>query len=175
VAGAVIAALVISLSPHPAHGTAAGSAGQTQSAKPTVTPTPTVGNLRLSQLQVGDCLTGSNMQLNTNSPWPKLTIAVPCSQPHTAEVFYANDSYWKNGPYPGNSTISKDGTAACNSAFARYVGIAYSKSMYTWTNVVPDANTWPTGDRALHCVAYYSTPKQPAGVTIQGSIKGSHK
>jgi hypothetical protein len=172
-AGAVIAALVISLSPHSGHGTATGNVRPTNSARPT--PTPTVGNLHLSELQAGDCLTGSNMQLNKNSPWPRLTLGVPCSQPHTAEVFYANNSFWKNGPYPGDSTISKDGDAACNQAFAAYVGIAYSKSIYTTTNILPDSSTWSTGDRALHCVAYYPTQKQPAGATLRGSIKGTHK
>ena len=123
-----------------------------------------MGDLQLAQFQVGDCLTGSNMDLNTNTPWPKITLAVPCSQSHTAEVFYANSEFWaKGGAYPGDSTISKDANAECDNAFSSYVGIAYSKSMYTWTNIVPDASTWPTGDRALHCVAYYATPKQPAG------------
>jgi hypothetical protein len=135
-----------------------------------------VGNLQLAQFQAGDCLTGSNMDLNTNTPWPKITVAVPCSQSHTAEVFYANSDFWaKGGAYPGNSTINKDANAECDTAFSSYVGIAYSKSIYTWTNIVPDSSTWPTGDRALHCVAYYATPNQPAGAPITGSIKGTRK
>ena len=135
-----------------------------------------MGDLQLAQFQVGDCLTGSNMDLNTNTPWPKITLAVPCSQSHTAEVFYVNSDFWaKGGVFPGNSTISKDANAECDTAFSSYVGIAYSKSMYTWTNIVPDAASWPTGDRALHCVAYYATPKQPAGAPITGSIKGTRK
>jgi serine/threonine protein kinase len=143
---------------------------------PAANAKPTVGDLQLAQFQVGDCLTGSNMDLNTNTPWPKITLAVPCSQSHTAEVFYANSAFWaKGGVYPGNSAISKDANAECDTAFSSYVGIAYSKSMYTWTNIVPDSSTWPTGDRALHCVAYYATPKQPAGAPITGSIKGTRK
>ena len=143
---------------------------------PNATPTPTVGDLGLSQLRVGDCLTGANMELNTSDPWPKLTLAVPCNQPHTAEVFFADNSFWpQNSPFPGNSAIRRDGNAACNNAFRAYVGIAYSKSIYTWTNIIPDASTWPTGDRALHCVAYYSTPKHRAGATLTHSIKGSRK
>jgi eukaryotic-like serine/threonine-protein kinase len=147
-----------------------------RSTSPTANATPTVGNLQLTQFQSGDCLTGSNMDLNTNTPWPKITLAVPCNQSHTAEVFYANSAFWaKDGAYPGNSTISKDANAECDTAFSSYVGIAYAKSMYTWTNIVPDASTWPTGDRALHCVAYYATPKNPAGAPITGSIKGTRK
>src|SRR5260370_13720014 len=116
------------------------------------------------------------MQLNKNTPWPRITAAVPCSQGHTAEVFLENNYYWPTGgAYPGYGTIKTDATAACNRAFQSYVGIAYSKSMYSWTYVVPDASTWPTGDRALHCIAYYATSTQPAGVTVQGSIKGSGK
>ena len=102
-------------------------------------------------------------------------MAVPCSQPHTAEVFYASNSYFKNGSFPGNSAINKNGDAACNREFATYVGIDYSKSIYTTTNILPDSSTWSTGDRALHCVAYSPTSKQPAGTTIHGSIKGTKK
>jgi hypothetical protein len=149
---------------------------QSHSASPSATPTPTVGNLQLAQLQAGDCLTGANLQLNKNTPWPKLSQAVPCTEAHTAEVFYASSTYWgKQGSYPGNDTIKKDATAACNSAFASYVGIAYSKSLYTWTDIVPDATTWPGGDRALHCVLYYPTTEQPAGVTLHQSLKGAAK
>jgi len=160
--------------PPVARQSATPASSRSRSASPTANATPTVGNLQLAQFQVGDCLTGSNMDLNTNTPWPKITLAVPCSQSHTAEVFYANSDFWaKGGVYPGNSTINKDANAECDTAFSSYVGIAYSKSKYTWTNIVPDSSTWPTGDRALHCVAYYATPKQPAGAPITGSIKGT--
>ncbi len=152
------------------------SPGSSRSTSPSPDAKPAVGDLQLAQFQVGDCLTGSNMDLNTSAPWPKLTLAVPCSQPHTAQVFYANSSFWaKNGAYPGNSTVSKEASAQCNAAFASYDGIAYSKSKYTWTNIVPDSTTWPNGDRALHCVAYYATSRQPAGAPITGSIEGTRQ
>jgi hypothetical protein len=177
VGAVIVAAVVLSLrSGHHAASPGSSVSAGPSSAAPSVTPTPTVGNLQLSQLRVGDCLTGANMELNTTNPWPKLTLAVPCNQPHTAEVFLANDNFWpQNTPFPGASAISKDGTAACNNAFQAYVGITYKKSIYTWTNIIPDASTWPTGDRALHCVAYFSTPKQPTGTTLSRSIKDSRK
>jgi hypothetical protein len=135
-----------------------------------------VGSLQLYQLRAGDCLTGSNMELNTTDPWPKLTLAVPCNQAHTAEVFFADNNFWpQNSSFPGSAAVSKTGNAECNNAFRSYVGIAYSKSIYTWTNIIPDASTWPNGDRALHCVAYFSTPQERAGATLTHSIKGSRK
>ena len=81
----------------------------------------------------------------------------------------------QNGPFPGASAISKAGNAACDNAFRSYVGVGTGKSIYTWTNIIPDAATWPTGDRALHCIAYYATPGQPAGVKLTGSIRESRK
>ena len=144
---------------------------QTHSASPQATPT--VGELTLNQLQVGDCLTGANLQLNTTAPWPKLAKAVPCTADHTAEVIYANNNYWSTtGAFPGGATIKKDAIAACDSAFQSYVGIAYSKSIYTWTDVVPTAGTWKS-DRSLHCVIYHATTPQPAGVTLHASLKGT--
>jgi Protein kinase domain/Septum formation len=177
VCAVVIVAVLLSLgSSHP--GTSAGVATSPlpSPTAPRATSTPTVGKLQLYQLRVGDCLTGANMELNTSNPWPKLTLAVPCNEPHTAEVFLADNNFWpQNSPFPGSSKISKAGNTACNNAFRSYVGIAYSKSIYTWTNIIPDASTWPTGDRALHCVAYYSTQQQRAGVTLTHSIKGARK
>ena len=155
---------------------ASASASQSVSAtsSPTARAVPTTGELTLAQFQVGDCLTGTNLQLNKPTPWPKLSEAVPCSQGHTAEVFYANVNHWgKSTPFPGTEGIRKNATAACDSAFASYVGIAYQKSVYTWTDIVPDASSWPNGDRALRCVAYYSTNANPAGETLHSSIKGA--
>jgi len=177
----VVVVLVLALGSgggsHPQAGisqTPTATPAQTHSATPSPRATPTTGNLTLAQLQVGDCLTGANLDLNLNTPWPKLSQAVPCSQGHTAEVFLANNNFFtKGGSYPGDSTIKKDATAGCNSAFQSYIGIAYQKSIYTWTDIVPDASTWPTGDRALHCVVYYATSSQPAGVTLHGSLKGA--
>jgi serine/threonine protein kinase len=177
VVAVIVAAAVLSLgSSHTgtsAGGTTSPRPGPTT---PRATPTPTLGELTLSQLRVGDCLTGANMKLNTTDPWPDLTLAVPCNQPHTAEVFFVDNKFWRqDSPFPGGSVISKDGNAACNNAFRAYVGIAYSKSIYTWTNIIPDASTWPTGDRALHCVAYYSAPQRRAGATLTHSLKGARR
>ena len=137
---------------------------------------PKTGDLLLKQYQVGDCLTGANLNLNEETPWPKVTKGVSCKQAHLAEVTYANMNFFaKSSSYPGSTTITDEARAACDSAFQSYVGIAYSQSEYTWTDVVPSSTTWPGGDRALHCIAYHATTSQPGGVTLYGSIKGSRQ
>ena len=176
----VVVVLVLTLGSGSSNNANSGSGpattpAQTNSASPQTTPT--VGDLQVAQLQVGDCLTGANLQLNnTSAPWPKLAKAVPCTTGHTAEVFYANDNFWaKNAPFPGVDAIQQSGVAACNSAFQSYVGIPFSKSIYSWIDIVPGQSTWPGGDRGLHCVAFYKTPAQPAGVTLRASLKGAAK
>jgi hypothetical protein len=176
--GAVAAALAVGLDGpgHPAAQPQRTPGPSPSPARPSATAIPTVGNLQLAQMQVGDCLTGANMKLNTSNPWPKLTSAVPCNQPHTAEVFFASNDFWPQDiSYPGSSTIARDGNAACNSAFRSYVGLDFARSIYNWTNVIPDASTWPSGDRGLHCIAYHAGPGRPAGATITGTIRGSRK
>ena len=107
---------------------------------------------------------------------PQRADAVPCRQRHTAEVFLANNGFWPQSlAFPGSATITRVADAACNSAFRSYVGIAYSMSIYTWTNVIPDASTWPDGDRGVHCVAYYATKHDQAGAYLTGSIKDSRR
>ena len=175
VCAAVVIALVVSLGSRDAPAAAGSSpAGSTAASGPQ--GSPRTGDLAVAAFRVGDCLTGSNMQLDTTDPWPKLTAAVPCSRPHTAEVFFADNSFWPaNSPFPGASAISKAGNTACDNAFRSYVGVALAKSVYTWTNIIPDAATWPIGDRALHCIAYYATPSQPTGVKLTGSLKESRR
>ncbi len=173
--GAVIAALVVGLGA--AHtGAGQGQAAARSSVPPSPIAAPRVGYLTLTQLRVGDCLTGADLGLNSARPWPRAALAVPCRQRHTAEVFLADNSFWPEGiPYPGAGAVARTADAACNSAFRSYVGIAYATSIYTWTNVIPDASTWPDGDRGLHCMAYYPTPQRRAGAYLTGSIKGSRR
>jgi hypothetical protein len=176
----VVVALVLTLGSGSSNKPNAGSGSattpaQTNSASPQTTPT--VGDLQVAELQVGDCLTGANLQLNNTSvPWPKFAKAVPCTKGHTAEVLYANNNYWaKNAPFPGVNGIQRSAVAACNSAFQSYVGIPFSKSIYSWIDIVAGQSTWPDGDRGLHCIAFYKTPAQPAGVTLHKSLKGAAK
>ncbi|HEY6296340.1 MAG TPA: septum formation family protein, partial [Streptosporangiaceae bacterium] len=175
--GAIIAAVVITLGAQHAGLSAGQSPGAGRSTTaPTPTATPTVGGLTLGQLRAGDCLTGANLQLDTARPWPQLARAVLCRQRHTAEVFLADNAFWPEDlAFPGSATITKVADAACNSAFRTYVGIPYAKSIYTWTNVIPDASTWPDGDRGLHCVAYYATAHHQAGAVLTRSIKDSRR
>jgi hypothetical protein len=146
---------------------------------PSITPspvtTPAHEELLLTQLRTGDCLTGSNLGLGTNNPWPKLSLAVPCGQPHLAEVFFADDAYWTAAVYPGDASITAEADAKCSDAYTAYVGIPDDRSIFDWDNIFPYAADWSHGNRELVCVAYYPTPSAPGGTPLSGSIKGTQR
>lgn len=120
------------------------------------------------QLKPGDCLQGSNLRLGNGGTWPDLVIAVPCTQQHRAEVFFAGNVWPESlAAYPGYKAISAQGYERCLTAFSAYDEIALSESAFTFTYIIPgDATDWATGDRLVVCVAY-----QP-GVPVKYSIKG---
>ena len=43
---------------------------------------PLTGHLGAGQLRTGDCLTGTNLGLDTSNAWPDMFAAVPCTSPH---------------------------------------------------------------------------------------------
>ena len=144
------------------------------SAAPSATAA-TVRHLTAQQLRAGDCLTGSNLGLNNNNPWPQSVEAVPCSQKHIAEVFYSATYWGAKQAYPGTTAVSNQAIAKCRSVFTAYDGIAQSSSQYSDVDLYPESSDWATGDRSLQCIAYWATNADPGGAPLYGSIQGSDK
>jgi hypothetical protein len=126
------------------------------------------GHLTEGQLRAGDCLTGSNLGLGTNSTWPNMVTAVPCTDPHLAEVFFSANAWPRSMPYPGYNAVGDDADGACFSAFSAYDGIDSSASSFTFQDIIPiPAGDWASGDRQLVCVAYQ--PEKAVDYSIKGS------
>ena len=107
--------------------------------------TPTVGRLVWTQLLPGDCLTGSNMQLNKATPWPLRVQAIPCGRKHTAEVYYSSN-YWPAGQaYPGDRVSNRQAASECVKAFRSYIGIPYSQSVFGYAAISPGRADWDSG------------------------------
>jgi hypothetical protein len=141
-----------------------------------VKATSSTGQLTEDQLKPGDCLTGSNLGLETSNPWPDLVTAVPCTQQHIAEVYFADNAWPQSlAAYPGDDAVGSTADNRCGNAFALYNGIPSDESAFTYTEIVPDGVTWPGGDRWLVCIAYESTDKYPGGAAVNYSIKNSNQ
>jgi Septum formation len=136
---------------------------------------PTASQVSDGQLRSGDCLTGSNLSLDTNSDWPDTVAVVPCTHWHIAEVFFAGNAWPQSMAYPGDNKVNSRSEARCDAAFLKYDGIAYPNSMFTYDYIVPDNTTWPAGDRWMVCVAYDATSAYPGGAPVNYSIKGSSR
>jgi Septum formation len=138
---------------------------------------PTVGKLVYEQLQAGDCLTGSELVSalsGQEAPWPQYVEAVPCNDPHVAEVYYVNESYWQQDEsFPGDDVVNKEGKALCDSAFKSYIGAAADQSIYTSNSNNPSSASWAQGDRSVQCVAYYQAPGNPEVSMLNRSIHGA--
>jgi DivIVA domain-containing protein len=130
--------------------------------------------LTVDQLQPGDCLRGSDMGLDTDSAWPDLVTAVPCTQQHIAEVFFVGNAWPQSlAAYPGDDAVNTTADGRCDTAFAAYDGASPDGSGFTYDSIAPDSSTWPDGDRSLICIAYKPTSQYPGGAAVNYSIKGS--
>lgn len=141
--------------------------------------------LYLASYQPGDCLIGKSVNLGdlenlTLGPWPDPAWQVPCSQPHDAEVYYANNRFWPAAaPYPGNaytefgtSDGGDSGLQECITQFTAYVGLSSMDSDFSYSSLAPDTQQWQAGDRELACVAYptYSDTTSMPDRSIRGSM-----
>jgi len=160
----------------------ARSSPATPPATPPAAPTPSVAPtpLTIDQLRPGDCLTGFDLgqAITTAVPgfsasWPDLFNAVPCTQDHIAEVFFAGEAWPQSQTYPGDDGVQSQADAGCSSAFRAYDGVDLSQSEWSYDYSFPDSGTWPQGDRSLICIAYESGTE--AVTTVDYSIKGSKK
>ena len=130
------------------------------------------GHVSWWQLRPGVCLTGSNLDLGGGGTWPLWLKAVPCTDQHLAEVFFAGNAWPQSMAYPGDYVVGDQSYARCRSAFRAYDGIGNPISEFSILSVSPD--DWASGDRKLVCAAYESTPQNPEGTPVDYSIYGSH-
>ena len=108
------------------------------------------GPVSVFELRVGDCLlleddlTGDLKDLN----------AVPCSEPHTQEVFALPEMDAEGDVYPGQEEIKAFADAACLEAFPAYTGQDYldAEGLY-FSYLHPSLDSWNEGDdRQIVCV-----------------------
>ncbi len=75
---------------------------------------------------------------------------VPCSEPHSHEVFALTP--WTGDAYPDYEEVWI--TVFCDEPFEQYVGIEYFESKLFYDVAVPSAAAWESGDHDIRCIAY---------------------
>jgi len=125
------------------------------------------GTVGAFSLHVGDCY-NDDQSLGADAEVSSVG-AVPCDAPHDNEIFALVTAGPVTGPYPGDDAIYDDNVGACETAFARYVGIDYADSFLGMGPLlVPSPQTWATGDREIVCGLFNID-----GAKLTESVKGA--
>ncbi|KDA06216.1 hypothetical protein DC31_10065 [Microbacterium sp. CH12i] len=125
-------------------------------------------NIDIFSLKVGDCMPASDTS-------GEITDAdvVPCSEPHTDEVFF--DFELAEGDLPSDEEIQAEVEAQCVPAFTEFVGVDYYDSTLDFWWLTPTEATWTQADdRLVQCVIYEPDPADPsASLDVTGSLAGA--
>jgi hypothetical protein len=97
-------------------------------------------------LAVGDCF---------NNPAGSSTVttvtAIPCSQPHNAQIYAKFNLSGSDLSYPGTSTVTKLAAKGCN-ARTDSVNKSAAPSSMTIRLLFPEQDAWLNGRRTVSCM-----------------------
>ncbi|SMH28397.1 Septum formation [Rathayibacter oskolensis] len=120
------------------------------------------GTTDVFQLRVGDCL---NDELTETATEVTDVPTVPCTEPHSYEVFQ-NVTMAEADAYPGEDATVAQAETDCTAAFEGFVGLSYEESQYDFSYYYPTEQSWGGGDRVINCLI-----TDPAGPNT-GSLAG---
>lgn len=122
-----------------------------QPAKPVAVP-------RIFQLHTGQCLNSSSNGISG-------VHVLPCSQPHSGEVF---GTFQVAGHrYPGSAALQREASDGCVRRLSGYLNPQLSASSLTESYVYPDSGAWAAGVRTVVC-----TIRSTAG-PLTGSVRAA--
>ncbi|HET6752923.1 MAG TPA: septum formation family protein [Jiangellaceae bacterium] len=116
-----------------------------------------------TDLEVGDCLGESTVEETFS------VETVPCSEPHSHEVFASVNLPDGDEDFPGYQVIDEQAEEMCIAEFEGFVGFPYDQSTLEIRFMTPSEESWLAGDRLVHCAVY-----DPAG-DVGGSLRGAER
>lgn len=105
------------------------------------------GGLGAFAMEIGDCF-----QMPTEDLVESVE-AVPCTDPHDAQVYAKFDM--PDGVYPGDAVVTEAGDTGCLDRFAAFVGKPFDESSLYLSYLFPTMETWDEPslkDREIVCV-----------------------
>lgn len=107
------------------------------------------GNIPVTSLQPGDCVNGlEEGRVGLTLP------AVPCAEPHEAEVYSVFDVN-QDGSWPGQDPIIEEAQDRCLRDLEDNFPDEYADNQVDIFYLHPSEATWRTGDREVVCLTYY--------------------
>jgi hypothetical protein len=117
----------------------------------------------IADLKVGDCLADS---LPGEGEEIFSVQTLPCSEPHSEEIFATVTVPDGDGDFPGMEAIGAQAEGLCVADFEDFVGLPYEESAFYVGLITPSKESWSQGDRSILCTIY-----DPAG-KVSGSLRG---
>ncbi|OAT70607.1 peptidylprolyl isomerase [Mycobacteroides immunogenum] len=116
------------------------------------------GDMDVTKLRVGDCIA----DLGEKSYYTT-TKAIPCAQSHKAEVYAVVPL--SGSSLPSQTVLDEKGNEECGAELESYAPSAFDDDSVQITYLYPTKRSWAQGDRAIACVATFTTART-------ASIKG---
>jgi hypothetical protein len=92
--------------------------------------------------------------------------AVPCTEPHSGEVYLVFDL--PDGDFPGDGEVARLAETGCVDAFRAFVGKPYLRSILEVTFLSPDSVNWRIADdREVMC--FIGEPDGSTTGTLEGA------
>ena len=109
------------------------------------------GEVDADDLRIGDCLLYPD-DVDSTSGFEFASLdAVPCNEPHHAEVFGQQEQ--PAGPFPGPEGLFAKIDPYCADEFAAYVGLPVGEeARLVYSISHPDRAAWLTGERTVECL-----------------------
>jgi hypothetical protein len=100
-------------------------------------------------LEVGDCFAEPQDAEEVFS-----IETLPCSEPHSEEVYAAVTIPEGDGDFPGFRAIDAQAEKLCIAEFEGFVGRPYEESVLDFVFITQSEESWGDGDREILCTVY---------------------
>jgi hypothetical protein len=137
------------------------------------------GDLGVFALNTGDCVNDPDLLSGAAEADPaeadEVTQfdAVPCSEPHTAEVVLVDDDFFAGmTEFPGADEVWSQSSEACAVAVEDYTGEPFLSSPYDVVALYPTEQSWDAvDDRGIACLALVLSEQTGEPIESAGSVK----
>ena len=142
------------------------------------------GRLSVFELAAGDCFDLPGGRPGDVMAAPALALspgtatidAVPCTEPHHAEVYVLFDLYdgypgESERGFPGEAWVVREAQRGCELRFESFVGLPYERSVLEIYFLHPAEWTWnELGDREVVCAVM-----EPSGKTTEPTLRDARR
>lgn len=104
------------------------------------------GHMNAFSLRVGDCFDNPAGAHTVNS-----VTAIPCDQPHNAQIYAKFRLTGSDLSYPGPAVVSQRALSGCNARIGS-VDKAMTTSAMTVRILLPEKTSWTAGQRTVNCM-----------------------